>query len=159
MYLYTIWSSDQEQLSKHYCVSFKEMFSIYPAAAAAAKSLQSCPTLCDPIDGRPPGSSVPGIFQARVLEWGAIAFSVNFPCKWLNTSLGHVMFQTSENPKITKQNSLSIKKIKIQGVLVGATWKLPVLLLFTCHATAENPGFEVHYLQNVKASYSFSFNI
>ena len=51
------------------------------AAAAAAKSLQSCPTLCDPIEGRPPGSPVPRIFQARVLEWGAIAFSVNFPYK------------------------------------------------------------------------------
>ena len=44
--------------------------------AAAAKSLQSCPTLCNPIDGSPPGSSVHGIFQARVLEWGATAFSV-----------------------------------------------------------------------------------
>ena len=40
-----------------------------------AKSLQSCPTLCDPIDGSPPGSPVPGIFQARVLEWVAISFS------------------------------------------------------------------------------------
>ena len=46
---------------------------------AAAKSLQSCLTLCDPIDGSPPGSSVHGIFQARVLEWGAIAFSVSLP--------------------------------------------------------------------------------
>ena len=45
------------------------------AAAAAAKSLQWCPTLCDPIDGSPPGSPIPGIFQARVLEWVAIAFS------------------------------------------------------------------------------------
>ena len=45
------------------------------AAAASAKSLQSCPTLCDPMDGSLPGSSVPGIFQARVLDWGAIAFS------------------------------------------------------------------------------------
>ena len=45
--------------------------------AAAAKLLKSCPTLCDPIDGSPPGSPVPGIFQARVLEWVAIAFSVN----------------------------------------------------------------------------------
>ena len=44
-------------------------------AAAAAKSLQSCPTLCDPIDGSPPGSSVPGILQARILEWAAISFS------------------------------------------------------------------------------------
>ena len=46
------------------------------AAAAAAKSCQSCPTLCDPIDGSPPGSPDPGILQARTLEWGAIAFSV-----------------------------------------------------------------------------------
>ena len=45
------------------------------AAAAAAKSLQSCLTLCDPIDGSPPGSSVPGILQARTLEWVAISFS------------------------------------------------------------------------------------
>ena len=43
--------------------------------AAAAKSLQSCPTLCDPIDGSPPGSPIPGILQARTLEWVAIAFS------------------------------------------------------------------------------------
>ena len=45
-------------------------------AAAAAKSLQSCLTLCDPIDSRPPGSSVPGILQARTLEWVAISFSI-----------------------------------------------------------------------------------
>ena len=43
-------------------------------AAAAAKSLQPCPTLCDPIDSSPAGSPVHGIFQARVLEWGAITF-------------------------------------------------------------------------------------
>ena len=50
-------------------------------AAAAAKSLQLCPTLCDPIDSSPPGSSVHGIFQARVLEWGAIAFSATVHLK------------------------------------------------------------------------------
>ena len=44
-------------------------------AAAASKSLQSCPTLCDPTDGSPPGCSVPGILQARILEWVAISFS------------------------------------------------------------------------------------
>ena len=44
-------------------------------AAAAAKSLQSCLTLCDPIDGSPPGSPIPGILQARTLEWVAISFS------------------------------------------------------------------------------------
>ena len=50
------------------------------AAAAAAKSLQLCPTLCDPIDGSPPGSPVPGILQARTLEWVVVSFSNAF--KW-----------------------------------------------------------------------------
>ena len=45
------------------------------SSAAAAKSLQSCPTLCDPIDGSQPGSPIPGILQARTLEWVAISFS------------------------------------------------------------------------------------
>ena len=49
----------------------KMLFWIGTAAAAAAKSLQSCLTLCDPVDGSPPGSSVPGILQARTLEWVA----------------------------------------------------------------------------------------
>ena len=50
------------------------MHSLFIAAAATAKSLQSCPTLCDPIDGSLPGSPVPGILQARTLEWVAISF-------------------------------------------------------------------------------------
>jgi len=61
----------------HY-LSFLKFMSIeygYAAAAAAAKSLQSCPTLCDPIDGSPPGSAVPGILQARMLKWVAISLS------------------------------------------------------------------------------------
>ena len=53
----------------------RDNFQILSAAAAAAKSLQLCPTLWDPIDGSPPGSSVPGILQARTLEWVAISFS------------------------------------------------------------------------------------
>ena len=48
---------------------------LLPKAAAAAKLLQSCPTLCDPIDGSSPGSAIPGILQARTLEWVAISFS------------------------------------------------------------------------------------
>ena len=48
---------------------------LHKTAAAAAKLLQSCPTQCDPIDGSPPGSPVPGILQARTLEWVAISFS------------------------------------------------------------------------------------
>ena len=55
--------------------SFSTLWSIHVLAAAAAKSLQSCPTLCDPIDSSPPGSLVPGILQARTLEWVAISFS------------------------------------------------------------------------------------
>ena len=51
------------------------LFCSHAAAAAAAKSRQSCPTLCDPIDCSPPGSAVPGIIQARTLEWVAASFS------------------------------------------------------------------------------------
>ena len=53
----------------------KSSLPLFYLAAAAAKSLQPCPTLCDPIDGSPPGSPVPGILQARTLEWVAISFS------------------------------------------------------------------------------------
>ena len=61
-------------------------------AAAAAKSLQSCPTLCDPIDGSTPGSAVPGILQARTLEWVAISFSNTYllkEVKWKKLKLIH----------------------------------------------------------------------
>ena len=65
------------------------------AAAAAAKSLQSCPTLCDPIDSSPPGSAVPGILQARTLEWVAISFSNAWEWKVKVKSLSHVrLFET-----------------------------------------------------------------
>ena len=59
-----------------------QTFVVMVAAATAAKSLQSCPTLCDPSDGSPPGSPVPGILQARTLEWVAISFSHAW--KWKN---------------------------------------------------------------------------
>ena len=53
----------------------KHLFKLRDAVAAAAASLQSCPTLCDPIDSSPPGSPIPGVLQARTLEWVAISFS------------------------------------------------------------------------------------
>ena len=59
-------------------------------AAAAAKSLQSCPTLCDPIDGSPPGSPIPGILQARTPEWVAISFSNAWKWKVKGKSLSRV---------------------------------------------------------------------
>ena len=61
-----------------------------PYSLASAKSLQSCPTLCDPIDGSPPGSPVPGILQARTLEWVAISFSSAWKWKVKVKSLSHV---------------------------------------------------------------------
>ena len=67
--------------STNYTINFNQILFMHfcdvwtAAAAAAAKSLQSCLTLCDHIDGSPPGSSVPGILQARILEWVAIFFS------------------------------------------------------------------------------------
>ena len=60
------------------------------AAAAAAKLLQSCPTLCNPIDGSPPGSPVPGSLQARTMEWVAISFSNAWKWKGKVKSLSHV---------------------------------------------------------------------
>ena len=60
------------------------------AAAAAAKLLQSCPTLCNPTDDSPPGSSIPGILQARALEWVAISFSSAWKWKVKMKSLSHV---------------------------------------------------------------------
>ena len=68
------------------------------AAAAAAKSPQSCPTLCDPIDSSPPGSPVPGILQARTLEWVDISFSNAWKSKVKVKSLSHV--QLSATPWI-----------------------------------------------------------
>ena len=63
---------------------------VWSSADSAVKSLQSCPTLCDPIDGSPPGSPVPGILQARTLEWVAISFSNAWKWKAKGRSLSHV---------------------------------------------------------------------
>ena len=65
------------------------------AAAAAAKLPQSCPTLCDPIDGSPPGSPIPGILQARTLEWVPISFSNAWKWKGKGKSLSHVWLFTT----------------------------------------------------------------
>ena len=69
---------------KHSYFVFLLILRVKQTAAAAAKLLQSCPTLCDPKDGSPPGSPIPGILQARTLEWVAISFSkskLNIPIK------------------------------------------------------------------------------
>ena len=82
-------------------LSFKPNFSrcsftfIKKLSAAAAKSLQSCPTLCDPIDSSPSGSPIPGILQARTLEWVAISFSNAWKWKVKVKSLSHIRLPAS----------------------------------------------------------------
>ena len=72
-------------------------------AAAAAKSLQSCPTLCDPIDSSPPGSPVPGILQARILEWVAMSFSNAWKWKVKVKSLSRVrLLETPWTPRLLR---------------------------------------------------------
>ena len=85
-------SSILQQLQDIKHVIAKALHQLIPrtAAAAAAKSLQSCPTLCDPIDSSPPGSPVPGILQARTLEWVAISFSNAWKWKVKVKSLSRV---------------------------------------------------------------------
>ena len=73
-----------------YCRASSYFSFLHVAAATAAKSLQSCPTLCDPIDGSPPGSAIPGLLQARTLEWVAISFSNAWKWKVKVKSLSHV---------------------------------------------------------------------
>ena len=72
-----------------------QLLSLCSAAAAAAKSIQSCPTLCDLIDGSPPGSPIPGILQARTLEWVAISFSSAWKWKVKVKSLSRVRLLTT----------------------------------------------------------------
>ena len=79
-------------LSSNLSFLLKKLYIPWLAAAAAAQSLQSCPTLCDPRDGSPPGSPVPGILQARTLEWVAISFSNAWKWKVKVKSLSRVPF-------------------------------------------------------------------
>ena len=79
-----------KSLSRNTCSSSAYAFFLTRPAAAAAKSLKLCPTLCDPIDCSPPGSPVPGILQARTLEWVAISFSNAWKWKVKMKSLSHV---------------------------------------------------------------------
>ena len=93
-----------------------------PAAAAATadKSLQSCPTLCDPIDGSPPGSSFPGILQARVLEWVAIAFPAKNLSYWENGGPIHGNMEVRRKSRLTCewiQASLVVQMVKILSAM------------------------------------------
>ena len=119
------------------------------AAAAAAKSLQSCPTLCDPIDRSPPGSPVPGILQARTLEWVAISFSHAWKWKVKVKLLSRIRLLVYS----------AIKKNEI--MLCAATWMdLEIIILgevsqtnikWNClYVESEKKWYKWTYLQNRK---------
>ena len=106
-------------------------------SAAAAKSLQSCPTLCDPIDGSPPGSPVPGILQARTLEWVAISFSNAWKWKVKVKSLSHVWplvtpwtaaHQAPPSTGFSRQEYWSGVPLPSLAISVGIKWYLTVVL-------------------------------
>ena len=80
-------------------------------SAAAAKSLQSCLTLCDPLDGSPPGSAIPGILQARTLEWVAISFSSAWKWKVKAKSLSRVrLFMTPPTAAYQASSSMGFSR-------------------------------------------------
>ena len=108
-FLFTIcispWDSPTSKMIFLNLHTFRSAFCVTQLnAAAAAKSLQSCLTLCDPIDDSPPGSPIPGILQARVLEWGAIAFSGH---SWIG--FDKCIMSWTQNYSTTQINSMALK--------------------------------------------------
>ena len=106
-------------------------------AAAAAKLLQSCPTLCDPIDGSPPGSPVSGILQARTLEWVAISFSNTWKWKMKVQSLSRVrLFVTPWTAAYQAPPSMGFSR---QEYWIGVPLLSPILLWNTSNSVYKKP--------------------
>ena len=105
-----------------------------PAAAAAAKSLQLCPTLCSPIDGSPPGSPIPGILQARILEWVAISFSNAWKQKVKVESLTRVRFLAT--PWTTAHQAPPSMGLSRQEYWSGVPSPSPILYLVSFNSTS-----------------------
>ena len=118
----TAWRGSQGPWSSH---------TASPCLLAAAKSLQSCPTLCDPIDGSPPGSAIPGILQARTLEWVAISFSnawkwevkvKSLSCVWLFTTPWTAAYQAPPSMGFSRQENWS--GLPLPSPILGYTYSL-----------------------------------
>ena len=119
--------------------------------AAAAKSLQSCPTLCDPIDGSPTGSPVPGILQARTLEWVAISFSNEWKWKVKVKSLSPVrLFATSWTEAYQAPPSMGFSRQKYWSGVPSPSPQVYVRLLGKC--LSSNSNFK-------KGQHSYKFSI
>ena len=96
-FLKPAWTSGSSWFTYCWSLTWRILsITLLACAAAAAKSLQSCPTLCDPIDSSPPGSAVPGILQARILEWVAISFSNAWKWKVKVKSLSRVQLLATQ---------------------------------------------------------------
>ena len=133
-------------------------------AAAAAKSLQSCPTLCDPIDGSPPGSPVPGILQTRTLEWVAISFSSAWKWKVKMKSLSRAQLLATPwtaayqaplsmgfpgkstgvgcHCLLHKNTLIDPKRSVIKSVWAPKLWRLGSAALWACGTSVPQPGME-----------------
>ena len=121
--------------------------SSYLTAAAAAKSRQACPTLCDPTDGSPPGSPVPGILQARTLEWVAISFS----CLADAVKSQLFAFSTCQCVNLVLSRALSWV---LQGFLSGF---LRPQLIFQGRSSLSSLKFYIGFLDSRKTAF-FLFN-
>ena len=84
-------------------------------SAAATKSLHSCPTLCDPIESSPPGSPVPGILQARILEWGVIAFSIRKTRYYQKVLTVNYIYTVVRNKTHTQNNGYNVEMSSKDG--------------------------------------------
>ena len=130
-----------------YLGCFHVLAIVRAAAAAAAKSLQSCPTLCDPIDGSPPGSPIPGILQARTLKWVAISFSKAWKWKVKVKSLSRV--QLFPNPWTAAYQAPPPTGFSRQEYWSGVPLPSPAIV----HSAAINMGnmypFELWFSQGI----------
>ena len=120
------------------------------AAAAAAKSLQSCPTLWDPIDGSPPGSPVPGILQARTVEWVAISFSNVRKWKVKVKSLSRVqLFTTPWTAAYQAPPSMGFFQARVLewGAIAFSIYTLPYIECSSLWYTVGSCGYRPQYIK------------
>ena len=116
--------------------------STWNSSAAAAKSLQSWPTLCDPIDGSPPGSPIPGIFQARTLEWVAISFSNAWKQKVKVKSLSRVRLSDAMDCSLPASSIRGIFQARVlECGAIAFSWNSPNLYLLEAIKTIKYPNF------------------
>ena len=134
--LWVDWSLGASRLWVDWFLGISCPFRLFSPAvfshSPAAKSLQSCLTLCDPMDGSPPGSAVPGILQARILEWGAVAFSSAWKWKGKVKSLSRVrLLATPWTAAYQAPPSMGFSRQEYQsGVPLPSVVTLPICLQF-----------------------------